>query len=266
MADAAHAHRAILHRGVLQKRIAYLAIVVFNALEHALHLSELRVIDIADDTANLHDREDDAPARSLFEDVEHALAQAPAVHEQALEAECVGGKSHPQHVGVNTRELMPDNAQIFCSLGYLHAHKPLYRFGITHGVPECADAAYTLRHVDKLVVVACLDKLLKASMDKPDLGYCLDNSFVLDHEIEMQRFGQHRMLGAERDDGRLSHATHLPPLPPRRPRRPPLQRLSSSQPRGRPSPRARPSPWRLSQDRGPRPSRRRQPASLPPPF
>ena len=86
-------------------------------------------------------------------------------------------------------------------------------------MPERADAADTLGHVDELVVIARLHELLEAAVDEADLRNRLDDGLVLHHEIEVQRLGQHRMLGAERDDGRLSHATHLPFLFPSSPLR-----------------------------------------------
>ena len=136
MADIAHANGAVLHRAVFEERVAQLAVFVLDALQHALHLGELRVIDVADHAAHLDDRENDASARGLLEDVEHALAQAPAVHEQALETECVGRESHPQHVGVDTRKLVPDDAQVLGALGDLDAHELLDGLGVAMECPN----------------------------------------------------------------------------------------------------------------------------------
>ena len=38
-------------------------------------------------------------------------------------------------------------------------------------------------------------------MDEADRGAGLDDLFVLDHQVEMNRLRQHRMLRAEGDDG-----------------------------------------------------------------
>ena len=68
---------------------------------------------------------------------QHALAQTPAVHEQALETECVGRESHPQHVGVDTRKLVPDDAQV---LGALEDSTPMSFSTVGVASLECPNA------------------------------------------------------------------------------------------------------------------------------
>ena len=128
------------------------------------------------------------------------------MHEQAFEAERVGGKAQPQHVRVDTRQLVPNDAQVLGALGNLHAHKLLDRFGIAHGMAERADAADTLGNVDELVVVARFHQLFQAAVHETDLWDGLEDRLVFHHEVKMQRLGKHRVLRAERDDRCLSHA------------------------------------------------------------
>ena len=45
-------------------------------------------------------------------------------------------------------------------------------------------------------------------MHEADLRNSLNNVLIFNHEVKMQRFGQHRVLRAERNHGRLAHATH----------------------------------------------------------
>ena len=119
---------------------------------------------------------------------------------------------------MDSGELVPDDAQHLRAVGDLDAHQGLNGLGIAHGMAERADAADSLDDVDELVVVARLDELLKASVHEADLRDGLDDLLVLDHEVQMERLRQHRVLRAERDDGRFSHAT--PPSLRARPSRP----------------------------------------------
>ena len=65
---------------------------------------------------------------------------------------------------VDTRELMPHDAQRLGPVGNLHAHELLNRFSIAHGMAEGADAADALGDIDELVVVARFHELLQAAI------------------------------------------------------------------------------------------------------
>ena len=68
-----------------------------------------------------------------------------------------------------------------------------------------ADAADALGDVDELVVVAGLHELLQAAVHEPDLRDGFDDLLVLNHQVQVERLGQHGMLRAEGDDSLLAH-------------------------------------------------------------
>ena len=129
-------------------------------------------------------------------------------------------------------KLMPDNSQVFGALRDLYAHQTFDGLCVAHRMPECADAADSLRDVYELVVVLRLHEPLEAAVDEPDLRHGLDDHFVLDDKVEVKRLGKHRMLRTERDYRFLAHATPLP-----------CQRRSAMPVRS-----ARPLPFRLCRE------------------
>ena len=135
------------------------------------------------------------------------LAQAPGVHEEALEAHGVGRKTQPQKVRVDTGELVPDNAQVLAALGHLDAHEALDGLAVAHGVAEAADAADALGHVHEVLVVALLHELLEAAVHEANLRDGLHHALVLKHKVEVHGLGQHGMLGAEGHDGPGCHSS-----------------------------------------------------------
>ncbi len=138
------------------------------------------------------------------------------------------------------------------ALGHLHAHERLDGLGIADGMPERADAANAFGDVDELVVIARLDELLEAAMDEADLGNRLDERARPQPRDRGAKARGARVLRAERDHGRLAHATHLPFATS-------CRALSGARPCAS---KWRPSPWRLSRGRAtwPRASPRRLPA------
>ena len=107
-----------------------------------------------------------------------------------------------------TGQLMQNHAQVLRAPGNFHAHERFDGLGITERVTEATNAANAFCNIDELVDVARLDELLQSAMHEADLRNSLNNVLVFNHEIQMQRLGQHRMLRAERNHGRLAHATH----------------------------------------------------------
>ena len=130
------------------------------------------------------------------------------MHEQALETEGVGGEAQPQQVRMHTGQLVQNHAQVLRTPGNFHAHERFDGLGITERVAEAANAANTFCNIDELVNVARLDEFLQSAMHEADLRNSLNNVLVFNHEVQMQRLGQHRVLRAERNHGRLAHATH----------------------------------------------------------
>ena len=92
------AHETALDRRIFEEGVQNLAIFVLDAFEARDDGRENRAVDIAVHTADIDVGQDHAAAGGLLEDVEHALAQTPRMHEEALEAERVGGKAHPEQV------------------------------------------------------------------------------------------------------------------------------------------------------------------------
>ena len=70
-----------------------------------------------------------------------------------------------------------------------------------------ADAADALHHKDHLVVVLDADQAFQPTVHKAELGHGPHHGFVLHHKLDVQRFGQHRVLRPEGDDGgAVAHA------------------------------------------------------------
>ena len=122
------------------------------------------------------------------------------MHEQALEAERIGCKTHPQQMGMYTRKLMHDRTQVFSTRRDLNVHKALDRLCIAIAVTERTNAADALRNVNVLMDIARLDELFETTMDESDLRKNIDDRFVFNHEVEMDRLRQNRMLGSEWND------------------------------------------------------------------
>ena len=105
-------------------------------------------------------------------------------------------------------QLMQNHTQVLRAPGNLHSHERFNGLGIAERVAKTANAANALCNIDELVNVARLDELLQSAMHEADLRNSLNNVLVFNHEVQMQRLGQHRVLRAERNHGRLAHATH----------------------------------------------------------
>lgn len=198
--DDAHSDRAVHNRSVVEERVADLSVLVFDAVKHADHVRQLTWRKVARKAADAHDTENDATAHRRLEYVEHALAQAPTVHEQAFEPEGVGDKAEPEDMRMDTRKLVPDHAQVFGTLRNLYTEHLLARFGITHTVAETANPANALDDEKKLGIIPFLNEFLQTAMHEPDLGNDVDDLFVLDDKVEMQRLRKHGMLRSERND------------------------------------------------------------------
>ncbi len=66
---------------------------------------------------------------------------------------------------------------------------------------EAADAANPLGDVDELDVILLLDQFLQPPMDKANGRARLDHFLIFNHQVEMDRLRQNRMLRAKRNDG-----------------------------------------------------------------
>ena len=73
-------------------------------------------------------------------------------------------------------------------------HERLDGLAVGLAVNKTADAANPFRHVDELKVILLLHQLLQAAMDESDRGPGLDHFFVLDHQVQVDRFRQDRVL------------------------------------------------------------------------
>lgn len=100
-------------------------------------------------------------------------------------------------MGMYTRKLMHDRTQVFSARRDLDIHKTLDRLRIAVAMTERTNAADALRNVDVLMDIARLDELFETTMDESDLRKNIDDRFVFNHEVEMDRLRQNRMLGSE---------------------------------------------------------------------
>ena len=165
--------------------------------------------DVATHAADAVDRMDDAAAGGLLEHVEDFLAHPPALHQEVLEAEGVRAQAQPQEVALDTRQLGPDEPQPAGPLGYLDRHDVLECHAVGHAVHEAADPADPLDDVAHLGVLDALHHRLEAAVDVADHRDRVDNLLVLEHEVQDEGLGQHRVLWTHRDDG-LLHGCFCP--------------------------------------------------------
>ena len=158
--------------------------------------------------ADLVDRQNHAAAARTLEDLENLLAQRPRPIEQRLEAKGIGEQAQPQQMRVNTRELVQNGADILHTAGHLDVEHALAGAGIAVTVAHGADAADALGDVAKLVHIALFGELLESAVHKADLRNCLDDAVVLEHQVQVKRLGQHRVLRAKRNNGAMCHGPY----------------------------------------------------------
>ena len=109
---------------------------------------------------------------------------------------------------MNARKLVQNGADILHAPGHLDAEHALAGAGIAVTVAHGADAADALGDVAKLMHVALFGELLESAVHKADLRNCLENAVVLDHQVQMKRLGQHRVLRAKRNNGAMCHGPY----------------------------------------------------------
>ena len=208
LADHAHAMQALAAAVVVQKRMHQGIVVGTHGIERLDDARQLGVLDVVLKAADLVDRQNHATTTGTLEDLKNLLAQGPRTIEQRLKAKGVGEQAQPQQVRVDTRQLMQNGADILHAAGHLDVEHALAGAGITVAVAHGADAADALGDVAKLMHVALFGKLLKSAVHKTDLRNCLDNAVVLEHQVQVERLGQHRMLRAKRNNGALCHGPY----------------------------------------------------------
>ena len=91
---------------------------------------------------------------------------------------------------------------------FIDAEHALAGAGIAAAVAHGADAADALGDVAKLMHVALFGELLEPAVHKADLRNCLDDAVILDHQVQMKRLGQHRVLRAKRNNGAMCHGPY----------------------------------------------------------
>ena len=116
-----------------------------------------------------------------------------AVREEFLPQYYLDGETIPKTIAVDA--LPPDAEALNEALNQARGTKvELY-------VPQRGDVA-------KLVHVALFGELLESAVHKTDLRNCLDDAVVLDHQVQMKRLGQHRVLRAKRNNGAMCHGPY----------------------------------------------------------
>ena len=208
LADHTHAMQALAAAVVVQKRMHQGLVVGTHGIERLHNTRQLRVLNIVLKAADLVNRKDHSAAASALEDLENLLAQGPRTIEQRLEAKSIGEQAQPQQVRVNARKLVQNGADVLHAAGHLDVEHALAGAGIAAAVAHGADAADALGDVAKLVHVTLFGELLESAVHKADLRNCLDDAVVLDHQVQMKRLGQHRVLRAKRNNGAMCHGPY----------------------------------------------------------
>ena len=109
---------------------------------------------------------------------------------------------------MDARKLMQNGADILHAAGHLDVEHALAGAGVAVAVTHGANAADALGDVAKLVHIALFGELLKAAVHKANLRNCLDNAVVLDHQVQVKRLGQHRVLRTKRNNGAVCHGPY----------------------------------------------------------
>ena len=105
---------------------------------------------------------------------------------------------HPGH-------FCPDHAKVSGFFRNLHVHDAFNRLHIAQSVAERTDTAGTLDDIQIFLKIPVRGKSLKSSVNEADVWDRFNNSLILNHKIQMNRFRQHRMLRSERNYTSLSH-------------------------------------------------------------
>lgn len=182
-ADVAHAAQALAHGHIVEHGVHDLAILALEALKLLADPLKVFVADVVRHAAHDRDGKDDARAARALEDVEHGLAQAPAVVEERFESERVGQKAQPQQVRVAAGELLQNHAEVLGAARNLDAHELLGCRRIAVTMAEAADAANALGNVHELVEVALLHELLQAAVHESNLRDGLHHALVLNDKV-----------------------------------------------------------------------------------
>ena len=193
---------------VVQKRMHQGLVVGAHGFERLDNARQLGVLDIVLKAADLVNRQNHAPAARALEDLENLLAQGPRPIEQRLKTKGIGEQAQPQQMRVDARKLVQNGADILHTAGHLDVEHALAGAGIAATVAHSANAADALGDVAKLMHVALFGELLEPAVHKADLRNCLDDAVVLDHQVQMKRLGQHRVLRAKRNDGAMCHGPY----------------------------------------------------------
>ena len=193
---------------VVQKRMHQGLVVGAHGIERLDNARQLGVLNVMLKAADLVNRQNHATATRALKDLENLLAQGPRTIEQRLEAKGIGEQAQPQQVRVNARKLVQNGTDILHAAGHLDIEHALAGAGIAAAVTHGANAAYALGDVAKLVHVTLFGELLESAVHKADLRNCLDNAVVLEHQVQVKRLGQHRVLRAKRNNGAMCHGPY----------------------------------------------------------
>ena len=183
-------------------------VVGTHGIERLDNTRQLGVLNIVLKTADLVNRQNHATAASALKDLENLLAQGPRTIEQCLEAKGIGEQAQPQQVRVNARELVQNGADILHAAGHLDVEHALASAGVAIAMAHGADAADALGDVAELMHIALFGEFLESAVYKADLWNCFDDAVVLDHQVQMKRLGQHRVLRAKRNNGAMCHGPY----------------------------------------------------------
>ncbi len=150
------------------------------------------------------DRHDHPVAGGGLADVHDPFADAPKLHEQALEAEAVGEEPQPEQMALNPVHLGPDDPQELGPRRGFDRHQLLDPHAVAVRVDHRADPADPLDDLDHLVEIADVGQPLQPAVDVAQVGDGLGDPLIHHRQLQVNGLGQHRVLGPEGDHG-LAH-------------------------------------------------------------
>jgi hypothetical protein len=87
-----------------------------------------------------------------------------------------------------------------CPLRYFNSHDLLDSLNIGETVNKAADTTYSFSYEGIFSKFAFFYELFEPPMNIPNRWENINNGFILEHKVKVDRFRKHRVLGAERND------------------------------------------------------------------
>ena len=127
-------------------------------------------------------------------------------------------------MGMDTGQFVPDSTEPFRPGRHFYFHHFFHGAAVPPAMAERTNPADPFCHIDILLEVTKFHKLFQPAVHITDRRNRTDNLFILQFQIQMDRFGKNGMLRTERNHCAFTHFLSLLPVSPL-PRRKRLSRV-----------------------------------------